>query len=158
MRHCDECTLCCKLMGLHALRKPKGVWCPHCDIGVGCKIYQQRPEPCRTFECRYLVDTSLPDEWQPARCGMVVNRDPGRVVIQVDVDRSDVWRGEPYYSTIKQWARTSLPGWPVFLCIGERIITVYATHEQELPFTLRSSGGWQPKPQRSPVGAPADAP
>ncbi len=32
-RECGTCTLCCKVMGIHALDKPRGVWCDHAMPG-----------------------------------------------------------------------------------------------------------------------------
>jgi hypothetical protein len=36
--------MCCKVLGITELQKPVGKWCPHCDIGKGCKIYESRPK------------------------------------------------------------------------------------------------------------------
>src|SRR5436305_14221849 len=43
-RSCGDCTLCCKLLSITELEKPIGKWCPHCEIGKGCKIYDCRPQ------------------------------------------------------------------------------------------------------------------
>ena len=117
-------------MGVKQIAKPRNVWCIHCAVGRGCKIYEERPQTCRDYDCRYLTDSQLPEAWRPTVSKMVVNGDPKRVVIQVDADQPDAWRREPYYSTIKQWARAALSGWPVFVCIGDRTVAVYPKHEQ----------------------------
>ena len=131
-RTCGDCSLCCKIMGVKQIDKPRNVWCRHCDVGVGCRIYEERPQTCRDYDCRYLIDPRLPEAWRPTTAKMVVNKDPTRVVIQVDPHRPDAWRREPYYSTIKQWARAARPGWPVFVCIGERTIAVYPDREKDV--------------------------
>lgn len=52
MRQCGECTLCCTLLPVPVLNKPKLVNCVHC--ASGCSIYSERPIPCRTFHCEWL--------------------------------------------------------------------------------------------------------
>ena len=53
-RSCGTCTLCCKLLQVPEVEKPLGEWCRHCDKGVGCTIYAERPQRCRDFFCGYL--------------------------------------------------------------------------------------------------------
>lgn len=105
-RSCDGCTLCCKLLNIQSLQKPRLIWCKHCDVGVGCTIYEQRPGECGDFYCTYRVSPELGDEWKPSICNMVVNFESGirRVNVSVDPEFSDVWRREPYYSQIKAMA------------------------------------------------------
>ncbi len=107
-RSCDGCTLCCKLLSVQELDKPQVEWCVHCDIGVGCKIYQQRPTQCRTFYCGYLLNGDFGEHWKPSRSRMVISfeLDINRVAIHVDPGRVGAWRKEPYYSEIKHWAVT----------------------------------------------------
>lgn len=42
-----------------------GDWCKHCEIGHGCKIYNNKPKGCNDFRCRWLLgefaDSSRPD-------------------------------------------------------------------------------------------------
>ena len=40
----DGCTACCKILKIRELNKPANTWCKHCNIGVGCGIYDSRPE------------------------------------------------------------------------------------------------------------------
>ncbi len=54
MSECGTCTLCCKLMYIPELDKPAGEWCKHVDPQKGCKIYEDRPNVCRGFECVWL--------------------------------------------------------------------------------------------------------
>lgn len=129
MRSCDGCTLCCKLLGVVSLQKPQNVWCNHCDIGKGCTIHPMRPESCRAYSCRYLVDEALDESWKPSESGMVINAEKSRVVVYVDPETPSAWRREPYYSTLKKWAKTNEPGWPVFVNVGRQIIAVYPTHD-----------------------------
>jgi hypothetical protein len=75
-RTCGTCTLCCKAVGVHALAKPAGAWCPHCERrGGGCRIYNERPGECRTFSCAWL-DGLLPEESdRPDRLKVVLFED-----------------------------------------------------------------------------------
>src|SRR5689334_13840773 len=54
-RNCGGCTACCKTHPIQALNNPAGVWCEHCNIGVGCKIYRSRPQECKDFQCDWLL-------------------------------------------------------------------------------------------------------
>jgi hypothetical protein len=105
-RSCAGCTMCCKLLSVQSLNKPRQKWCDHCNIGVGCRIYESRPRECSAFHCQYLLNKELSEAWKPAYCRMVLDYEPhaNRIVVHVDSGRSDAWRREPYYSEIKQWA------------------------------------------------------
>lgn len=72
VRSCGECTACCKTHRIVALQKPQGKWCPHCSIGVGCKIYDQRPEECREYGCEWIQGSGLESE-RPDKIGVVVD-------------------------------------------------------------------------------------
>jgi hypothetical protein len=132
MRNCDGCTLCCKVIGVQEFAKPRGVWCTHCKVDSGCTIHQTRPAVCRAYSCRFLIDESLDERWRPSRCGMVINADRGRVVVYVDPDRPGVWQQEPFYTRLKQWSRTTAPGWPVFVCTAEQVVALYPGRDVEV--------------------------
>ncbi len=70
-RTCGTCTLCCKIMPVLELEKHAMTWCKHCDIGKGCKIYDNPPQSCRTFNCLWLTNGWMPDSLRPDRCGIV---------------------------------------------------------------------------------------
>jgi hypothetical protein len=105
-RSCDACTLCCKLAAVHEISKPRMQDCPHCAIGVGCKIYETRPGACRTFFCEYRLNAELGEEWKPNLCNIVVTveRQARRINVLLDDGHFDAWRKEPYYSQIKTMA------------------------------------------------------
>jgi hypothetical protein len=105
-RSCEGCTLCCKLLNIASLDKPRLVWCQHCEIGVGCRIYERRPRECQDFYCTYRVSPELGEEWKPSVSKMVVNFESRtkRVNVSVDPDFADAWRREPYYTQIKAMA------------------------------------------------------
>jgi hypothetical protein len=66
--------MCCRLTAVPELRKPLNQWCEHCAIGEGCKIYDTRPHSCRTFECVWLSDPSIPETLKPDICKVVFER------------------------------------------------------------------------------------
>ena len=38
-RQCGDCSLCCKVLGIPELNKPKDAWCPQlCAAGTGCRM------------------------------------------------------------------------------------------------------------------------
>lgn len=105
-RTCDGCTMCCKLLDIEVIAKPRGQWCPNCDKKRGCKIYETRPTPCRTFFCGYRRIKDLDERWKPAQSKILVNYEStnNRIALHVDPERAGAWRNEPFYSKIKQWA------------------------------------------------------
>lgn len=56
MNHCGECTACCNSMGVVEIAKAPGEWCTHCNRGVGCRIYADRPQSGAEFRCVWLSD------------------------------------------------------------------------------------------------------
>lgn len=93
-RTCGTCTACCKIMAIDELEKPASVWCHHCEIAKGCKIYESRPDSCRKFKCLWLTDPRLPDSMRPDKTKAVfhVEKDKGRLKVNVDPDRPDAWK------------------------------------------------------------------
>ena len=85
MNYCESCTLCCKFMGVEELEKPRNTWCKHCNIGVGCNIYETRPESCRIYECVWFKTQSLDKPISPA-----LRPDKSRVVIGTDNNGEDL--------------------------------------------------------------------
>ena len=53
------------------MNKPMHRWCSQCDIGNGCRIYNDRPQDCRNFACLWLVNERMPDELRPDRCKVI---------------------------------------------------------------------------------------
>ena len=134
-RSCDNCTLCCKLLEIHEIGKPRGTWCAHCDQKRGCEIYEQRPEPCRGFYCGYRRIPHLDERWKPSKAKFLINYegDRNRIAIHVDQSRPDAWREEPFYSTIKQWAATAVQqGGTVVVWTGPRVTVVTPDRERDL--------------------------
>lgn len=134
-RSCKDCTLCCKLLAVEPLQKPRAAWCPHCDQKRGCGIYETRPEACRMFYCGYRRLPQLDERWKPAKAKFLVNYESARrrIVIHVDPARPDAWRAEPFYARIRQWARSAAAeGGTVLVWTGANVTVVLPDAEKDL--------------------------
>src|SRR5215468_4207083 len=58
-RSCGSCSMCCYMMGVEAIDKPKYRWCQHCKPGKGCAIYTSRPGVCKAFACMWLIQLHI---------------------------------------------------------------------------------------------------
>jgi uncharacterized protein len=79
-RECGECTLCCRLLGVHELDKEPLIECKHCSASVGCKIYKERPNECKDFNCAWLLGET-PEELKPSKSWVVLSD------LKVDIER-----------------------------------------------------------------------
>jgi hypothetical protein len=119
-RTCGDCSLCCKLLPIHAFNKPPGVWCTHCAPGRGgCKIYENKPEECSDFYCSWLLDEALGPEWRPDKCRMVlyVEGHERQLSLYVDPATPTAWRREPFFQILKDQI-IATPG-------NERYVVIY---------------------------------
>lgn len=64
--------MCCKVMQIDALSKPKLEWCPHCSIGKGCNIHSVKPQECADFQCLWLMNENIDDKYKPDRMKVVI--------------------------------------------------------------------------------------
>ena len=104
MNHCGTCTACCRVFAIPALAKPAGKWCDHCTVGVGCQIYEQRPQPCVEFECLYFRPEPATisaiiclTNCGPDRCKVVFHptTDPNVMAATTMPGSPDAWRRKP---------------------------------------------------------------
>lgn len=74
-RTCGDCRACCYPLGIPELKKPCYEWCKHVGPkgSPGCTIYEQRPEPCKTYQCYWLADPTFPEEYRPDKAGFIVD-------------------------------------------------------------------------------------
>jgi hypothetical protein len=132
-RNCGKCNLCCKLLAIPELTKSDNVWCEHCEIGRGCNIYASRPQVCRSFDCRYIVDPTLSDEWNPAEAHFLLRAYENKLIVQVDPKRPDAWKKKLYHAGLRQHARAVYPrGGQIFIKIGARTIALLPDREVDL--------------------------
>ena len=68
-RKCGDCNLCCKLP--HTDFKKEYEWCSNCEIGVGCKIYETRPQVCKDFSCLWKKGL-IEEELKPNKVGFYI--------------------------------------------------------------------------------------
>jgi hypothetical protein len=105
-KQCGECSLCCKLMAIPELAKPKDSWCPHVVKKRGCGIYETRPGSCRDFQCLWLLDPRLGPDWKPSKSKFVmVTGRQKEIAIHVDAQSPGAWRAEPYFSGLNAMAQ-----------------------------------------------------
>jgi len=130
MRSCGHCSLCCKIMGVPEV-KPRHDWCPHAiKPGGGCRIYAERPQPCRDFHCVWLRDLRFGQHWYPATARIVIDAqiNDGETVICFICDPAQPlrWRTEPWFSDIKQIAQVGLQEarWNTVIMVGDERIPV----------------------------------
>lgn len=132
-RQCGDCSLCCKLLEIPELNKPKDAWCPNFQSGAGCGIYAERPHSCRTFVCRWLADPGIGPEWKPNRCKMMLDAKPGLFIVHVDPAAGQPWRAEPYRSTLRTWASQALAsGILVLVLTRQHAIAIHPDREEDL--------------------------
>jgi hypothetical protein len=110
-------------MAIPEISKPDNAWCGHCEIGKGCSIYEQRPQMCRDFFCLYISDPTLDERWNPLNAHFVLRAHEKCIFVQVDPQRPDAWKHEPYYSALRNCARAIYPsGMLIYVKIGDRTI------------------------------------
>ena len=133
-RSCGECGLCCKLLAIEVLRKEAGRWCGEYVRGKGCGIYADRPPPCQSFMCEWILSRELSDAWRPdrARFLMFYDEDRRRLSVVVDQGSPHAWKREPYYSKIKQLSERTAGGDKILICIGDRRIVVFPDQDVDL--------------------------
>jgi hypothetical protein len=75
-RECGTCTACCRVQPIRTpeLRKTSHVLCQHCRETEGCRIYAQRPQVCRDYDCGWRLLAALPEDWRPDLSGIFVDR------------------------------------------------------------------------------------
>lgn len=75
----SRCQLCCTLLPIPTIRKPANQRCQHQSGAKGCKIYAERPFPCKTFSCRWLADVSTKGLPRPDRAHYVIDIQPDHI-------------------------------------------------------------------------------
>lgn len=126
-RSCGSCTLCCKVYDVPAVGATAGNWCPNCQPGRGCKIYEARPQQCRAFHCLWITQDFLGPDWKPDKARFVLTMDGTTrwIFVQVDPGAAQAWRKEPYYSQLKRWAAAGNRPVVVFV---RKLATAITTH------------------------------
>jgi hypothetical protein len=105
---CGPCTLCCKVLAVEALGKPVGAWCQH-RTAKGCGIYEDRPAPCRSFECVWLMDPEMPHRFRPDQTKVVLDQDAQArwLIARCDPANPQAWRRNPIHAALKTYAQST---------------------------------------------------
>lgn len=93
---CGTCTMCCKLLGILEISKPKGEWCPMCEKGKGCKAYEVRPPSCAGYQCMWLSsqssDRPLDGRFRPDVTKVVITEQNNKVHVHCDPGYPSAWK------------------------------------------------------------------
>jgi uncharacterized protein len=124
-RTCGTCTLCCRLPDIDELSKPANEWCTNCVDGVGCTIYESRPQTCRDFLCLWMTDNQISNDWEPAKAHMMIYTQGPQMTVLVDPAYPDVWKREPYNTQLNAWAQDAeARGGYVIVFVGDDVFKV----------------------------------
>lgn len=84
-RDCGTCSLCCTVMAIAEIQKPRNQRCPNLSLLGRCKIYATKPDSCTAFSCLWRIGI-IPRELQPERVHAVgdVNDAGDTIVFHVD--------------------------------------------------------------------------
>jgi hypothetical protein len=99
-RQCGECGMCCKLFDVTEpaeIAKASRQWCRNFRPKRGCSIYADRPQMCHAFNCVWLLDPNIGEEWWPAKSRIVITLLSGTLLAAVDPGFPDAWRKPPYF-------------------------------------------------------------
>lgn len=87
---CNGCTLCCKLLSIGWMSSPRHEYCRECEIGVGCKIWDNIPEDCKVFDCAYRQIEDCPIDFRPDNCGVMFEKVGNYFIGSIDPDRKGI--------------------------------------------------------------------
>lgn len=107
-RTCGRCTVCCTVLAVGEIGKPRLAPCAH-EVRGGCGIYAERPRSCRTFECTWLLGFGKPAH-RPDRSGLMVYGDQtemGDTFVVTEV-RKNAARSPKGQSLMKELRRTGI--------------------------------------------------
>ena len=93
--NCDGCTVCCKDLNIPETNSVEGEICKHCNWGVGCKIYSERPEACKIFECCWKQMEYAHIDLRPDNCGVCFEKYSDKVIVgSTENEISDLIKGQ----------------------------------------------------------------
>ena len=95
---CGECSLCCDIPKIKELKKPAWKLCSNYDVKCkNCKIWNDRPEECRNFECAYYQSQNANLATRPDKCGVMFEMLSPRIFLgslHPDYALNDVVKGQ----------------------------------------------------------------
>jgi hypothetical protein len=81
MQDCGQCTVCCILPKILEMDSPCGEYCKECIPNYGCKIYEDRPEPCKEFQCAWSQMEYTHIDLRPDNCGAMFEKINGTLIL-----------------------------------------------------------------------------
>ena len=115
LRKCGQCTApCCINLKVPSLDKPAGEKCVNLSR-TGCKIYNDRPEECRGFQCMW-TEGFLPNSARPDKTGIMAYRhvtEWGDTVTLLEFRVGAFQRNARHINTIQQLVDTK--GWALIV-------------------------------------------
>jgi hypothetical protein len=78
---CGNCTVCCRDLYIPETDSKEGDLCKYCKEGVGCLIYDKRPEACKIFECCWRQMQHAHIDLRPDNCGVCFEKFSDRVIV-----------------------------------------------------------------------------
>ena len=125
--------MCCTALEITELKKPAGPACTHCIASGGCRIYADRPQVCRDFECLWLTERGLSRRLRPDFIGTILmeDEDTGEYRAVCAPGRPNAWRRSDVFAHLVAEAKTGrvvvakagLMSWRIFAS-GEIAVTV----------------------------------
>jgi hypothetical protein len=125
VRECGDCSLCCKVVPVPQLEKPKDEWCKHCAPGKGgCLIFgqEERPYACGAYQCMWTRQYDWPEWLKPSQSRVVFERVTDTIMLGTcDPDMPDHWKKSAGFKRLlKKWASS---GTTVVLRAGDEYHT-----------------------------------
>jgi hypothetical protein len=78
---CDGCTMCCLLYPVPDMDIEVKEDCPHRKPGIGCDIYNERPQDCELCTCMYLQSEKILEDLKPSSCGVIFEKVTDAIII-----------------------------------------------------------------------------
>lgn len=72
IHECGECNTCCIVFDIPEIKHTAGTLCSRWCQSLRCTIYDKRPSDCRKFECLWLKNQSMPDNWRPDKLKIIM--------------------------------------------------------------------------------------
>jgi len=140
IRSCGDCTMCCKVLEVNSMNKGQFQWCPECDIGHGCRIYDNRPAECANFQCLWLYDPDLGPHFCPNKCHFVMYfHASGYFIVDCDNHVRGVHNNSKYMDLFKRMASKLEPrGRCTVVCYGAHMVAITPGETYDLGPTRHS--------------------
>ena len=87
---CGNCTMCCLLPQIKETNSKPGIYCEYCEpnMDMGCKIYDNRPESCKIFECAWKQMEYAHDDLRPDKCNVLFEKWTDNVMVGTTIEKN----------------------------------------------------------------------